>query len=64
MDITRLSSKGQIIIPQAIRTAHKWLPGLEFCVIETEEGILLTPVNPFKPTSIDSFVGPLHDIAA
>ena len=57
MDITRLSSKGQIVIPQAIRTAHKWRSGLEFTVIETKEGILLTPVNPFQPTLLKNVIG-------
>jgi AbrB family looped-hinge helix DNA binding protein len=52
METTRLSSKGQIIIPQAIREAHKWQPGLEFDVIDTDKGILLMPRMPFKATSI------------
>lgn len=57
METTRLSSKGQIIIPQSIREAHKWKPGLEFNVIDTEQGLLLTPRLPFKPTSINEVVG-------
>lgn len=57
MEITRLSSKGQIIIPQAIREAHHWLPGLEFAVIDTNEGILLAPINPFKTTTIKEVIG-------
>ena len=57
METTRLSSKGQIIIPQAIRDAHKWQSGLEFNVIDTEQGILLTPRLPFKPTQIKDLVG-------
>lgn len=57
MENTRLSSKGQIIIPQRIREAHQWQAGLEFNVIDTEEGILLTPRLPFKPTSIKDVLG-------
>jgi len=57
METTHLSSKGQIIIPQSIREAHKWQPGLEFNVIDTEQGILLTPRLPFKPTSIKEVLG-------
>jgi len=37
MNITRLSSKGQIIIPKAFRDAHGWLPGLEIEVVATDE---------------------------
>lgn len=57
METTRLSSKGQIIIPQSIREAHKWQPGLEFNVIDTEQGILLTPRLPFKSTSVKEVKG-------
>ena len=57
METTRLSSKGQIIIPQAIRDAHKWKSGLEFNVLDTEQGLLLTPRLPFKPTSIKEVIG-------
>jgi AbrB family looped-hinge helix DNA binding protein len=57
METTRLSSKGQIIIPQAIRDAHKWRSGIEFNVIDTENGILLTPRMPFKPTQIKDVAG-------
>lgn len=57
METTRLSSKGQIIIPQNIREAHKWRPGLEFDVIDTDQGVLLRPRMPFKPTSIKEVIG-------
>jgi len=57
METTRLSSKGQIIIPQSIREAHKWMPGLEFYIIDTEQGLLLTPHLPFKSTSINEVMG-------
>lgn len=57
METTRLSSKGQIIIPKSIREAHQWQPGLEFNVIDTDQGILLTPRMPFKPTSLKEVIG-------
>ena len=57
METTRLSSKGQIIIPQSIREAHRWQPGLEFDVIETEQGLLLKPHMPFKTTSVKDLLG-------
>ncbi len=57
METTHLSSKGQIIIPQSIRKAHKWQPGLEFNVIDTEQGVLLTPRLPFKSTSVEEVLG-------
>ncbi len=53
MEVTRLSSKGQIVIPQAIREAHQWSSGIEFVITDTAQGILLTPVNSFKTTTKD-----------
>jgi AbrB family looped-hinge helix DNA binding protein len=47
--ITKLSTRGQIAIPKAIRTARRWKPGTEFVVQETSEGILLKPKNVPKP---------------
>lgn len=57
---TRLSSKGQIIIPQSIREAHKWNAGLEFNVYDTEQGLLLRPNLPFRPVSVSEVRGCLE----
>ena len=57
METTRLSSKGQVIIPQTIRDAHHWRPGAEFSIIETDQGILLTPLKPFRKKSVDDVLG-------
>jgi AbrB family looped-hinge helix DNA binding protein len=57
MDITRLSEKGQIVIPKRVRTAHGWEPGLEFVVEETDDGVKLKPIKPFKTTKIDDVLG-------
>jgi AbrB family looped-hinge helix DNA binding protein len=47
METTRLSSKGQVILPKSIRDAHRWQPGTEFMVEDTAEGVLLRPAKPF-----------------
>ncbi len=52
METTKLSSKGQVIIPKPVRVAHHWEPGLELVVLDTNEGVLLRPKAPFQPTSI------------
>ena len=49
---TRLSSKGQIIIPKALRTRHHWEPGQELVAIDSGDGILLRPTSPFPETSL------------
>ena len=53
METTRLSSKGQVIIPKPLRTALHWKPGQELFVIDTGDGVLLKPGKPFQETSID-----------
>lgn len=59
METTKLSSKGQIIIPKWLRDAYRWETGLEFVVIDTGEGILLKPNRPFEPASLDEVAGSL-----
>ncbi len=57
MGTTKLSTKGQIIIPKALRDARAWKAGTEFTVEVTAEGILLRPVKPFPPTTIEQVSG-------
>ncbi len=52
MNITRLSSKGQVIIPKPLRTLHHWEAGQELVAIDAGDGILLKPKTPFEETSI------------
>lgn len=53
MQTTKLSSKGQVIIPKHLRTLHHWEPGQELVVIDTGDGVLLKPKTPFQTTSIN-----------
>jgi AbrB family looped-hinge helix DNA binding protein len=54
---TKLSSKGQIVLPKSIRVARNWKEGAEFVVEETEAGVLLRPASPFKPSRLEEVVG-------
>ena len=60
METTRLSSKGQIVLPSSIRTAKSWEPGTEFTVEATEDGVLIRPKACFPPTTLDQVVGILQ----
>lgn len=57
METTRLSSKGQLIIPKAVRDAHGWREGTEFTVEATRDAIVLRPKRLFPETTIDEVAG-------
>ncbi len=57
METTRLSSKGQVIIPKSVRTHCNLEPGDEFSVEETSQGILLKPIGKFASTDLDRVFG-------
>jgi len=60
METTRLSTKGQIVLPKDIRTARAWGPGTEFTVEEMGDGILLRPSERFPESSLDQVTGSLR----
>ena len=60
METTRLSRKGQVIIPKALRDAHHWLAGQELIAIDTGDGILLKPKKPFEKTNLEDVAGCLQ----
>jgi AbrB family looped-hinge helix DNA binding protein len=60
METTRLSTKGQIVLPKDIRTARAWGPGTEFTVEERGDGILLRPSERFPETDLDQVAGSLR----
>lgn len=43
-EVATLSSKFQILVPKAIRTAHGWEAGLVFAFIPKGTGVLMVPV--------------------
>lgn len=57
METTLLSSKGQVIIPKAIRSSHHWKVGARFEVEEVPEGVLLKPLGHFPATDLKSGLG-------
>ena len=60
METTRLSTKGQIVLPKNIRTSRAWVPGTEFTVEETGDGILLRPAGRFPRAGLDEVAGCLR----
>lgn len=57
MEITKLSCKGQVVIPKTFRQSHHWMPGLELIVSEMGDGLLLKPKATFAETSLNEVAG-------
>ena len=57
MDTTKLSSKGQVVLPNSIREALNWKPGMELAVANRPDRVLLRPLKPFVETQFAQVVG-------
>jgi len=57
---TTVSTKGQVILPKAVREKRNWRPGTRLLVEETPDGVLLKPAPYFKPTTMDEVAGCLY----
>jgi AbrB family looped-hinge helix DNA binding protein len=57
---TKLSTKGQVVLPKEIRQRRKWAPGSELIVEETPDGVLLRPARVFPQTRVEDVYGCLH----
>jgi len=57
METTKLSSKGQVVLPKSVRDARGWREGTEFVVESTTDGVVLRTKKPFPPTSIAKVAG-------
>lgn len=56
---TTVSTKGQVILPKAIRSKRHWNAGTRLTVEETPEGVLLKSEPLFKPTRPEDVFGML-----
>ena len=48
---TTVSTKGQVILPKAVREHRNWQPGTRLVVEETAEGVVLRPAPRFPATA-------------
>lgn len=59
---TVVSTKGQVILPKAIRDLRDWPPGTRLTVEDTPAGVLLKAVAIFPETDLDTVFGSMrHD---
>ena len=57
---TRLSTKGQMILPADLRRKYGWRAGQVLEVHDTPDGLLLKPAPLFPRTEIGAAAGMLH----
>ncbi len=56
---TKMSSKGQVILPKAIRKERRWETGTRLLVEDKPEGVLLRRMPAFEETTPDEVFGRL-----
>jgi AbrB family looped-hinge helix DNA binding protein len=57
---TVISTKGQVILPKAIRDQRHWAAGTRLTVEDTPEGVLLKATPLFAQTKVSSVFGSLR----
>jgi AbrB family looped-hinge helix DNA binding protein len=57
METTRLSSKGQVILPKAVRDLHDWGPGTDFVVEDLGDAVVLRPIKKGRVTRLEDVAG-------
>lgn len=61
---TRVSTKGQVILPKSIRQQRRWEPGTRLVVEDTPDGVLLKAAPLFAPTRPEDVYGSLPPTGA
>lgn len=56
-ETTKLSTKGQVIIPKDTRDRYGWEPGTEFEIREVDGCIELEPIREVPTTTLDDLAG-------
>jgi AbrB family looped-hinge helix DNA binding protein len=56
-EVTRLSTKGQLIIPKEIRERHGWTAGMELTVEDHGNSVVLRRAEDLPVTTLEDLVG-------
>lgn len=54
---TRLSSKGQVVIPEEVRQKLRLLPGVQFLVLGEGDVVILKVISPPSLAEFDKLIG-------
>lgn len=53
---TRMSSKGQVVIPRSVRTSMGLRPGEEFVVLARDDAVILKVIKPPSMADLDRLI--------
>src|SRR3954447_7643021 len=56
---TTVSTKGQVVLPKAIRDERRWRAGTQLTIESTPDGVLLKPASLFPPAKTADVFGSL-----
>jgi AbrB family looped-hinge helix DNA binding protein len=54
---TRVSSKGQVVLPKSLREDLDWRSGTELTIERRDDSVVLRRKNTIRPTTIDEVIG-------
>jgi AbrB family looped-hinge helix DNA binding protein len=57
METIRLSTKGQLVIPNDLRIRHHWDAGTELVIEDRGDALVLRAAKPFAPTTVEEGLG-------
>ena len=57
MTRTIVSTKGQVVLPKAIRDRRRWAAGTQLAIEDRPDGVLLKPVKEQKRHTLDDLAG-------
>jgi AbrB family looped-hinge helix DNA binding protein len=59
MQTTRVSSKGQVVLPKSVRDELDWPPGTDLAIERGNGSVVLRRVRTIRPTTIEEVAGML-----
>lgn len=59
---TKVSGKGQVVLPKAMRDKKAWHAGTDLEVVDAGEGVLLRPRTPTRKLTLDEATAKLRRI--
>lgn len=59
---TRISEKGQVVVPKATRDRLGWAPGTELDIVESTDAIILRPRRPGGQLTVEQGIARLRTL--